>query len=135
MYQISGEGTGFWVVRYTIDGKRREIFLGGYPDISLAEVNAETVLLKRSVKEKIDPLSERQRGDCTVFKTADDWLKDCDKRLKHSQIPRRVYRKDLAPMIGSLRIDQVTPRDIRAIITTIVDSGRPTISNDALMYC
>lgn len=96
-------------------------------------------MLKRNVKEKIDPLAERQRGDSTVFKTVDDlaedWLKGCDKRLKHSQIPRRIYRKDLAPMIGSLGIDQITPRDIRAIITKIVDSGRPTISNDTLMYC
>ncbi len=37
--------------------------------------------------------------------------------------------------MGALAIEQVTPRDIRAIITKIVESGRPTISNDALMYC
>ncbi len=40
--RISDEGTGFWVVRYSINKKRREISLGSYPEISLADANAET---------------------------------------------------------------------------------------------
>lgn len=51
-----------------------------------------------------------------------------------------IYRggfipKILPPTIGDLGIDQVTPRDIRAIINKIAESNRPTIENDCLMYC
>ncbi len=138
-FRISKEGTGFWILRYTMHDKRREMSLGHYPDMSLVEANSETAILKGSIKKGVDPLAERQRADNTVFKTVDDlaedWLKDCEKRLKHPQIPRRVYTKDLAPSMGRLAINQVTPRDIRAVITQITESGRPTISNDALMYC
>ena len=137
-FRISNEGTGFWVVRYIIHGKRREITLGRYPELSLADANSETILIKSNVKKNIDPLAERKRADDSTFNTVDDlaedWLKECDKRLKHSNIPRRVYTKDLAPTIGQLAIEQVNPRDIRAIITKITNSGRPTTANDALMY-
>jgi len=138
-FKVSNEGNAFWIVRYNIHNKRREITLGSYPEISLADANTETALLKNKLKNKIDPLAERQREDNQPFKIvndlAEDWLKECDRRLKHSNIPRRVYTKDLAPIIGGLGIDQVSPRDIRTIITKIKDSGRPTVSNDALLYC
>lgn len=138
-FRISNEGTGFWIVRYTMHGKRHEISLGRYPDMSLADANSDTAILKSNIKKNIDPLAERQRADNTIFKTVDDlaedWLKDCERRLKHHHIPRRVYTKDLAPTMGRLGLDQVTPRDIRATIAKITESGRPTIANDALMYC
>ncbi len=138
-FRISKEKTGFWVLRYSIHKKRREITLGHYPDMSLADANAETAILKSNIKKKIDPLAERQRADSVIFKTVDelaeDWIKDCEKRLKHPRIPRRIYIKDLSPTIGKLSIDQVTPQDIRATINKITESGRPTIANDALMYC
>ena len=138
-FRISKEKTGFWVLRYSIHKKRREITLGHYPDMSLADANAETAILKSNIKKKIDPLAERQRADSVIFKTVDelaeDWIKDCEKRLKHPRIPRRIYIKDLSPTIGKLSIDQVTPQDILATIKKITESGRPTIANDALMYC
>jgi len=91
------------------------------------------------VKNDIDPIAERNRGDNELLETVDqlaeDWLKECDKRLKHPNIPRRVYQKDISPVIGELTVGQVNPRDIRAIITRIAESNRPTIANDALMYC
>ena len=65
----------------------------------------------------------------------EDWRKDCEKRLKHPNTLRRIYTKDRAPLMSKLAINQVIPRDIRAIITRITEDGRPTIANDALMYC
>ena len=138
-FRISKERTGFWVLRYSMHSKRREISFGRYPEMSLADANEETTRLKSNVRKKIDPLAERQRADNSVFKTVDDlaedWLKECEKRLKHPQIPRRVYEKDLAPTMGRLAIEEVNPRDIRATVNRITESGRPTIANDALMYC
>jgi len=138
-FRISKEGTGFWAVRYTILNKRREITIGRYPDLSLADAKAETTLIKKNVKRQIDPLAERKREKSTTLKTvndlAEDWLKDCEKRLQHPNIPRRIYEKDISPTIGELGISQVTPMDVRTAIKKITKSDRPTIANDALMYC
>lgn len=137
-FRISNEGNGFWAVRYTINNKRREMTIGQYPELSLADARAETTLIKKNIKNNIDPLAEKQRKQASPFKTADDlaedWLKECEKRLKHPNIPCRVYKNDLSPTIGKLAIGQVTPVDIRTIFTNITESGRPSISNDALMY-
>lgn len=137
--RISSGATAFWVVRYIINKKRREITLGKYPDISLAEANAEASSIKVKLTDGVDPLVERKKASNPTFNVmndiAEDWLQDCDKRLKHPNIPRRVYSKDIAPIIGDYPIDQVAPTDIRQIIRKITDSGRPTIANDALLYC
>lgn len=57
------------------------------------------------------------------------------KTFKAPSIPARVYRKDIAPIIGEIKLDSINTRDIRRVITSINDSGRPAISNDALGYC
>lgn len=138
-FRVSTEGSGFWVVRYVIHGKRREMTIGKYPEMTLADANYQAAKIKIDLKENIDPIAERNRGNSAELKTVDDlaedWLKDCDRRLKYPNIPRRIYRKDIAPIIGELTIEQVNPRDIRTIINRIAESDRPTIANDALLYC
>lgn len=127
------------MVRYTINKKRREVTIGKYPELSLADAKYQAAQIRVDVKSGIDPIAEKKRSETPEFRTVDDlaadWLKECDKRLKHPNIPRRVYTKDIAPTIGELGIEQVTPRDIRAIINKIAESNRPTIANDCLMYC
>lgn len=138
-FRISKEKTGFWVVRYSINKKRREITIGKYPDLSLAQANAQAAQIKLNAAENIDPLVERKKSKNPQFNTVDDlaedWLQDCEKRLKHPNIPRRVYTKDISPFIGDFPIDQVSPTDIRGIIRAITESNRPTIANDTLLYC
>ncbi|REL31048.1 tyrosine-type recombinase/integrase [Thalassotalea euphylliae] len=137
--RIANNSIGYWVIRYTINKKRREVTVGKYPDLSLADAKFEAARIKVDVSNGIDPIAEKKRNEAPQFNTVDDlaedWLKECEKRLKHPNIPRRVYTKDIAPTIGELGIDQVTPSDIRAIINKIAESNRPTIANDCLMYC
>ncbi len=137
-FRVSNEGTGFWLVRYTTNGRRREITLDRYPQLSLVDAAAKCAILKAEIKKGIDPNAEKKRPASvkihTVDQLAEDWLLDCEKRLKHPKIPRRVYEQNLAPVFGELSLDRVTPLDIRAAIENIVKSDRPTIANDALMY-
>lgn len=142
-FRVTAEGTAFWIVRYTINKKRREFTLGRYgkSPVGLSLVNAklEAAIIKAKVDEGYDPIAEKKRAPSVNFKTVDDvaidWLKSCGKRPENPQIPERVYRKDIGPEIGELSVGKVTPRDILAIIRDINDSGRPSIANDALVYC
>lgn len=139
-FRVSKEGTGFWIVRYTINKKRREISIGRYPDLTLANAIVEAAKIKTNVRQGIDPQAEKKRPESvkiqTVDELAEDWLKDdIEKRLKHPHIPRRIYEKNLSPVFGDLSVDRITPMDVRAAINKIVESDRPTIANDALMYC
>jgi len=138
-FRVSSSKKGSWVVRYNSFNKRREITLGSYPEITLSDAVAEAARLKEDVKQQLDPLVERKRVDIDSFNTVDDlardWLDDCSKRLKFPDIPKRIYRKDIKPSLGPIPLTQVTPLDVRECINKIVNSNRPSIANDALMYC
>lgn len=136
---VPKSGKPFWFLRYTANGKRREMTLGQCANMTLAEARAEAVLQKKHlVVEKVDPLFLKQRAKQHKLQTVDDlfadWHKGNIKRLKHHNIPERVYRKDIAPHIGSAPPNKVMARDIQYIIESITESGRPTIANDALLY-
>lgn len=136
---VPKSGKPFWFLRYTANGKRREMTLGQCANMSLSEARAEAVMQKKHLLvEKVDPLFLKQRAKQHNLLTVDDlfadWQKGNVKRLKHPQIPERVYRKDIAPHIGAAAPNKVVARDIQYIIESITDSGRPTVANDALLY-
>jgi len=137
--RVNDKGLGFWFVRYSIFKKRREMSIGQYPQVSLADAAGQTAIIKQGLKENIDPLAEKARLTQKKFNTVDDlagdWLDDCTKRLKHPKIPRQVYRDYISPSMGSLPLDKVEPTDVRATIARVAKLGLKARSNDVLMYC
>lgn len=135
---IPKAGAAYWMCRYTFAGKRREMSLGKCPQLSLAEAREQVVETQKAIRNGTDPLAERRRDEQIAINTVqdlfDDWHQDLEKRLKHPNIPKRVFERDIAPAIGSLTLDSVTPMDVRTIVRKVTSSGRPTIANDALMY-
>lgn len=142
-FRVTEQQSAFWILRYTINGKRREITLGRYgkpPEgLPLSEAKLKAIQTRASIKDGIDPIAEKKRNKLPYFSTvndvAKDWLSECERHLKNPQIPARVYRKDISPYIGELAVDKVNSRDILQIIRVINKSGRPSIANDALNYC
>lgn len=132
-------GRAYWMLRYTSNKKRKEMTLGRVDDLSLADARTEAAVKMKQHRKGLDPLVAKQRAMYESIHTVDDlfadWHEGNIKRLKHHHIPLRVYSKDIAPVIGQMQLATVTPRDIRQILKNITDSGRPTIANDALLYC
>ncbi|MDO6840252.1 tyrosine-type recombinase/integrase [Paraglaciecola chathamensis] len=136
---VPASGTASWMLRFTSNKKRREMTLGKVNDLSLSNARLEAATKMKQVREGFDPLLQRKRAEQESIKTVnelfEDWYPTLVKRLKHPNIPKRVYTKDIAPHIGDIPLDKITARDISTTITAINDSGRPTIANDALGHC
>ncbi|MGS0675968.1 tyrosine-type recombinase/integrase [Shewanella sp. 0m-4] len=136
-----GTGVGYWELRYSIHGKRRSMAIDGgtYPQMSLADAKMTAAILIHKAKQGIDPLAERERDNdeklVTVDDLFDDWYLQIAKRLKHPEIPKRMYTKEIKPTIGRLKIADVNARDIRAIISKVAISDRQTVSNKTLFCC
>lgn len=135
---VRNSATPYWMLRYTSNGKRKEITLGKYPSLSLADARADAAIKKREIDLGSDPLIARKKIKEQPIKLVDDlfadWFEnDLSKRLKHPGIPKRIYTKDIKPVIGDLPIAEVSALNIRKIIQGISDA-RPTVANDALMY-
>ncbi|MCL1050815.1 tyrosine-type recombinase/integrase [Shewanella abyssi] len=139
-FRLSTSGTCSWQVRYTINNKRKWFtLLDSYPHLSIADAKHDAVLLLRDIKHGKDPALEKknalQEEIVTVHQLFDDWFKtDINKRLKHPEIPHRIYTKEIAPFIGELRLKDVTALQVRAIIHKVIESSRPATANDTLMY-
>ncbi|NWK16862.1 tyrosine-type recombinase/integrase, partial [Vibrio parahaemolyticus] len=119
--------------------KRKEVTIGKVDELSLADARLKASELRKQISEGINPIAERKRSKQADIQIIDDlfedWYKDLSKRLKHPNIPKRIYQKEISPQIGQYTLKRVTPLDIRNIIQIVADSGRPTTANDTLMYC
>ena len=114
-FRVINEGSGFWIFRYSIRGKRREITLGRYgkpPNgMPLVDAKLERSLAKSQVRQGINPVLEKSRNQLanihTIDNVAEGWLSDCRKRLANPQIPDRVYsshsRRVTAPGLHSIK--------------------------------
>ncbi|WP_168403467.1 Arm DNA-binding domain-containing protein [Erwinia amylovora] len=118
--KIPPKGEPYWMLRYTIGSKRREITLSKVSHLSLSKARSLAEDTRRKVAIGDDPIAERKLSRPKQLTTVDglfeDWHKDLVKRLKHPQIPERVYRKDIAPTIGQLSLTKITPIDVRSIL-------------------
>src|SRR5437763_1732987 len=57
--RVSGTGAKSWVYRFQLDGKRRDMGLGPFPDISLAEAREKASAHRKQRHDGIDPLAAR----------------------------------------------------------------------------
>ena len=114
--KIPSKGESYWMLRYTIGSKRRELTLGKVSHLSLSEVRSLAEDTRRKVATGDDPIAERKLNRPKQITTVDglfeDWHKDLVRRLKHPQIPERVYKKDIAPTIGQLSLTKIDPTHV-----------------------
>jgi len=81
---LSARGRGKWTIRYMINCKAKEIGLGRYPELSLADARKKHFEARILIAEGKDPLAERQnaqeklkRDALTKFSDiAEDYIKD-----------------------------------------------------------
>lgn len=138
-FVVPDSGSPYWALRYSVDGKRKQMTLGQYADMSLADARTEAEVFKRELRQGVDPLIAKQRQKWIGISSVDDlfrdwYTNDLLSRLKHPNIPARIFNKDIKPVIGELKIHDVTALDVREVIHRVRDSGRPTVANDTLGY-
>lgn len=59
---------GKWTLRLIVDGKRREMGLGRWPDVSIGEARERAADARRSLRDGTDPISDRQKAKRTIRK-------------------------------------------------------------------
>ena len=63
---VAPSSTKSWVQRIVINDKRRDIGLGAYPAVSLAQARTMTASNRTAVSEGRDPLAERHAASTTT---------------------------------------------------------------------
>ena len=65
---VAPTGSKKWVLRYTFDGRRREMGLGSYPDVSLAEARSKASEMRSIAYSGVDPLSKKNLDTLAIPK-------------------------------------------------------------------
>ena len=70
--QVSATGARSWILRTTIQGKRRDMGLGGYPETSLKEAREDARRYRKIARDGGDPFIERDKSKLPIpaFKKA-----------------------------------------------------------------
>ncbi|WP_229238523.1 phage integrase central domain-containing protein [Dyadobacter sp. Leaf189] len=57
--EVTPHGTKFWRLKYRLHGKERRISIGAYPSVSVAEARNAKEVIKKDIRDGIDPVSKR----------------------------------------------------------------------------
>ncbi len=115
--RVSAAGAKSWVFRFQLDGKRRDMGLGPFPDISLAEARAKATERRKLRHEGIDPLDAKaaQRQAQRVAVAKGRTFRECAvefieknragwRNAKHRQQWENTLATYAFPVIGDLPV-------------------------------
>ncbi len=116
-----------WVFRFTINGRRREMGLGSYPDVSLAEAREQAAKYRKQAKSGIDPILARQakaktKRIPTFTSCAARYIRAHRRGWKNTKHARQwvsTLKTYARPIIGEKPVDAVTTEDVLGILSPI----------------
>ena len=120
---VAPGGSKSWIQRVAIDGRRRDIGLGPFPVIGLAEARRRAFANRVAVAEGRDPLSEKHRAKAPTFREAAVRTFEANRgrwrNAKHIASWMQMLEKRALPVIGAMRVDQIAREDVLRILTPI----------------
>ncbi len=125
---ISKAGRKSWVLRITVDGRRRDIGLGGYPSVSLAQAREKAAEYRAAVAEGRDPLAEKRAPAMPTFKKAAYAVHEANKprwrNPRHASGWIQTLERHAMPKLGNTSLDKIDRGDVLSVLTPIW-SSRP----------
>lgn len=129
--RVAPGGSKSWIQRVTIDGKRRDIGLGGFPLVSLVEAREKAFGNRRLARSGGDPLGQKRRSRVVTFREAAEATYEATRARwrneRTGQIWKSVMMKHAYPAIGDKRVDAITSEDVLRILTPVW-SSKPEIA-------
>lgn len=126
---VKQSGLRSWVLRYQVDGRRRDMGLGAYPEVTLARAREKALDARRLIKDQgIDPIDQRRRavrqvGATVSFRTAAESLIASKapgwKSRKHADQWTSTLEQYVFPEIGHKDISTIETTDVLAVLKPI----------------
>jgi integrase len=127
------DGAGKWQLRYVspTTAKRRDMGLGGYPEVSIAEVRKRALVARSQISDGIDPVDHRLTSKqsalaqiaALTFEQAARRVHECRKagwlNAKHSDQWINTLATYVFPFIGNRPVDTLKTADFAAVLQPI----------------
>ena len=120
---ISKAGGKSWVQRITIDRRRRDIGLGAFPSVGLAQAREKAADNRTAVAEGRDPVAEKHSPAMPTFREAARAVHAANKprwrNERHSASWLQTLERHAMPTLGNTPLDRVDRSDVLRVLTPI----------------
>ena len=130
------DGGAQWMLRVSLGGKRREMGLGGFPDVSLKEARELAADYRKMARQGIDPIKKRSqkrrealRPQSNLIAIAEAAFEAKKAELKNDGINARWYsplQLHVLPKLGNLSVEEITQQDIAQTLKPIWETKAET---------
>ena len=119
---VAKGGSKSWVQRIVVDGRRRDIGLGGFPAVSLAKARERALENRTAVAEGRDPLTEKRKPKMPTFHDAARACYEANRPRWRSEKVAKNWRQRLeryAAPLFPMPVDAITRADVLAVLEPI----------------
>lgn len=141
LLQLTPTGGRTWILRVTIGVKRREIGLGSYPEVPLAQARERARAAKNDIRNGKDPVEDRRAARAAItaahrqkltFATAVDRYLAMKvtsfRNPKHQDQWRNTLHQYAHPLLGNMLVQDIQVRDVLQVLEPIWSSRTETAS-------
>jgi integrase len=141
--RVSASGKKVYRVKTRISGVQQAETIGNAAVLSLAEANKRAREFLAQASAGINPVAERRRQEAeaaaapTIERVmVERYFPYAKQRMRpvYYKETVRALRRDVLPVLGQVRIDQLTRRQIRDVLGGIVGSGRQSYAAHVFAY-
>jgi integrase len=125
-FRVLGDAKAYWVYRFRIHGREREMSLGPYPELVLAEARRKHAQARAQVLNKVDPLAHKHSAKPTARGggipsfgvVADDYVETHESawRSDRHKAQWRTTLTEYCQPIWSKPVDQIATADVLACL-------------------
>ena len=123
---IAPGGSKSWVQRLAINGKRRDLGLGGWPLTSLKEARERAFANRKLARDGGDPLAVKRRAAVPTFKEAAARTFEANRARWRGEKTATNWTGSMAtyanPVFGDRRVDQIGREDVLRVLAPIWSS-------------
>jgi integrase len=141
--QVSPAGSKRWFLKYRIAGVEKQLALGGYPAVSLAEARKARDAAKLQKSAGLDPVNVRKIEKLKATRTQSDTFKAIALEWYAKQAPQwsashaerslRQLERDLFPWIGARPIADIHAMELLAALQKVEERGALETADRVLM--
>ena len=139
--QVLPSGGRSWILRMTVGNKRRDMGLGGFPDVTLSQAREAARQARAKVRLGIDPIEEArasvsqlkasQAAALTFDQCAEAYIKSQEPKWDNAKSPiqwRNTLKTYASPHMGSLLVRDVDLPHVLAALKPIWETKTETAS-------
>ena len=120
---INKRGRKSWVQRITVDGRRRDIGLGGYPTVTLGQARKRASDNRETIGNGKDPVAEKRRPSTPTFSEAARTVHEANiprwRNGSHTRAWIQTLERHAFPKIGNKHIDRISRTEVLTVLEPI----------------